>query len=337
MILVQASNIHTGGGAVLLNEVLKSLDSLGQPCTVFVDTRFKHPLFNNIVLRKVQPSLVGRLMAEWQIFRQGSQQSSTILCFGNLPPLFPVKGKAVLFFQNVILLDKYSSFLFSWKVSLKHKIERFWLKCALRHIDQVFVQSESVRSAFCDQFQIKDVGVVAFANTIEPISIQQVSDRTGFVYVATADPHKNHQKLFQAWKILSTMNLYPKLVLTAQSFDQVSSILYQEALSAGARIQLLSDLKRTDILSLYQQAEALIFPSLAESLGLPLIEAQQAGLPIIASELDYVRDLVDPAETFDPQSALSIARAVARFMKVQAPSRTQVVNATHFIKEVLRP
>jgi glycosyltransferase involved in cell wall biosynthesis len=54
-----------------------------------------------------------------------------------------------------------------------------------------------------------------------------------------------------------------------------------------------------------------------ESFGLPLIEARQAGLPILASELDYVRDIVDPEESFDPFSARSIVRAVTRFMGVE--------------------
>jgi hypothetical protein len=47
---------------------------------------------------------------------------------------------------------------------------------------------------------------------------------------------------------------------------------------------------------------------------MPLIEASQAGLPVLASELDYVRDVIDPEQSFDPESAISIARAVKRFI-----------------------
>ena len=65
---------------------------------------------------------------------------------------------------------------------------------------------------------------------------------------------------------------------------------------------------------MYRRVDALIYPSFAESLGLPLIEARQARLPILASELDYVRDVIDPEESFDPMSSVSIARAVKRFM-----------------------
>ena len=69
-----------------------------------------------------------------------------------------------------------------------------------------------------------------------------------------------------------------------------------------------------EIQDLYLNAMALIFPSTLESFGIPLIEARDAGLVIVASELDYVRDIVDPEFTFDPVSPLSIARAVKRFL-----------------------
>jgi glycosyltransferase involved in cell wall biosynthesis len=78
----------------------------------------------------------------------------------------------------------------------------------------------------------------------------------------------------------------------------------------------MGSLSHGDVLKLYKDMGALIYPSTFESFGLPLIEARQAGLPVLASELDYVRDVIDPEQSFDPYSATSIARAVKRFMAV---------------------
>ena len=85
-----------------------------------------------------------------------------------------------------------------------------------------------------------------------------------------------------------------------------------------------------EINDLYSVSRALIFPSLNESFGLPLLEAQYLGIPIIASELDYVREVVDPIETFNPQSANSIATAVKRFIGV-AKRRKNTLAIDHFI------
>jgi hypothetical protein len=65
-----------------------------------------------------------------------------------------------------------------------------------------------------------------------------------------------------------------------------------------------------------------------------LIEAHNINLPIIAAELDYVRDMVHPVETFDPKSPRSIARAVKRFLGNQEPS-LQVISANQFIDELI--
>ncbi len=59
------------------------------------------------------------------------------------------------------------------------------------------------------------------------------------------------------------------------------------------------------------------YPSIKESLGLPLLEAQSMSIPIIASELDFVRDIVKPVETFNPHSSLSIQRAIKRYLNIK--------------------
>jgi glycosyltransferase involved in cell wall biosynthesis len=90
---------------------------------------------------------------------------------------------------------------------------------------------------------------------------------------------------------------------------------------------------RGELQELYRQTRALIYPSDFESLGLPLIEARCAGLSILASERDYVRDVVDPEETFDPNSPVSIARAVKRFLEIPEQS-LPVMNARDYLAKL---
>ena len=86
---------------------------------------------------------------------------------------------------------------------------------------------------------------------------------------------------------------------------------------------------------LYNQAGALIYPSTLESFGLPLIEARQANFPVLASEFDYVRDELDPDQSFDPSSEVSIARAVKRFMGLNE-SGLPLVDAKAFFSHILK-
>lgn len=334
MIIIQASNIHNGGGAVLLKQVLSALQKSGQSTVVFVDQRFAglHDS-ETIKFHVVKATILNRLLVEFKI-RKLAQSKDQIIYFGNLPPLMPVSGRVILFFQNVILLDKFKNFGFSFKTRVKHEIERCWLKWGLSYVSQIIVQSESTKRDFLSQFTQASVEVAAFNET----AVQGPSTSTakqGFLYVASSDPHKNLNKLIEAWTLLHCWKMDVELILTADISNHESKELVSAAQSQGVKIQVRSALTHQQVLDLYRQVQALIYPSLAESFGLPLLEADRAGLPILASELDFVRDLVKPHETFDPHSALSIARAVQRFLQLPESHRTQVLTAEQFLAKAI--
>lgn len=107
--------------------------------------------------------------------------------------------------------------------------------------------------------------------------------------------------------------------------------------TSNIRIDNLGRLPREQVLDLYKRSRALIFPSTSESFGLPLLEADGCGLPIVASELDYVGEPVNPVETFDAGGwAVSISRVVRRFLGCQeAP--LSVMTASEFLERILHP
>jgi glycosyltransferase involved in cell wall biosynthesis len=139
-----------------------------------------------------------------------------------------------------------------------------------------------------------------------------------FVYVASGDPHKNHKTLLAAWALLAQEVPCPTLAVT------IDPNLYPELAgsisNSGLPITTLGALTAEKIHHLYPLCGALIFPSYSESFGLSLLEAARHQLPILASELDFVRDVVAPVQTFNPHSARSIARAVHRFLGRPTPT-----------------
>src|SRR3546814_15007679 len=66
----------------------------------------------------------------------------------------------------------------------------------------------------------------------------------------------------------------------------------------------------------YADADALLFPSLDESFGLPLVEAMTLGLPILAAERPYARSLCgDAAVYFHPSTAASLNAAIGELRR----------------------
>jgi glycosyltransferase involved in cell wall biosynthesis len=66
-----------------------------------------------------------------------------------------------------------------------------------------------------------------------------------------------------------------------------------------------------EIAALYRSAEAMIFPSLFEGFGMPLVEAMQQGCPIVCGEHTCVPEIVGNAGLFtDVSSPDALARAI---------------------------
>jgi len=131
---------------------------------------------------------------------------------------------------------------------------------------------------------------------------------------------------------LAQEGIYPSLCLTLDDARSNEVCMHLEDLSRrhGLKIKNVGALEHMDILDLYKKSGAVIYPSNFESLGLPLIEARQAGLPVLAPELDYVRDVLDPEQVFNPDSSLSIARAVKRFIGI-SEGPLDLVDASEFL------
>lgn len=337
-LLLHAPNVHTGGGAVLLEAILKGKKSIHW---AQLDERAKAlNLLPHAIKHYVRPTIFSRLLAEWRVWYK-AKSTDTVLCFHGLPPLLPIKGQVVVFLQNRILLEKNHLKEYSFKTKIRIFIERMWIKRLQRSSYRYIVQTPSMAIAAkkCLKHNLH-VTVLPFVSSND-LRDQARKNKTqekrfDFVYVASGDVHKNHLVLLDAWRLLNDEGLNPSLALTVSSqlYPMLTRKIVKYTEELGLNVVNFEHLKTTAIFDLYQSSSALIFPSLAESFGLPLIEAHQLGLPILASERDFVRDIINPVHTFDPNSPLSIARAVRRFLG--APETPLEINSTDdFLKGLM--
>jgi len=84
-----------------------------------------------------------------------------------------------------------------------------------------------------------------------------------------------------------------------------------------------------------QASSALLFPSRMETFGLPMLEARALRVPVLAAERDFVRDVCEPAQTFDPASPVSIASAVRRFVEGRVPPDGTYYSASELVARLL--
>ena len=326
-LFIHATNVHQGGGRVLLNALLKALPN-SLEVHASLDSRMQLPegLPEKIQIKRVPPSVIDRFNAErW--LADNVSSGDVVLCFGNLPPLIKLRGRVVVFVQNRFLIDDVSLDDLTLRDKVRLSIERMWLSSRIRNADEFFVQTPEMKRLLTVHLQgnkstpIKVVPFVAeqygYSRSLEQ-SVVKKDESGNFLYVATGGAHKNHKGLIEAWCLLAEEGFFPLLSLTLDVTQNQDLCLYINAMCQQFGLTIINEgvLSHAEVLVLYNRADALIYPSTFESFGLPLIEARQAGLRVLAPELDYVRDVLDPEQTFDPQSPVSIARAVKRFLGV---------------------
>lgn len=315
-VVIFAGNVHKGGGAILLRGLLES-SVLRENCIAFLDRRERALLDSSGVTQwsLVNATVSSRIAAElslWRLVKRGD----LVLCIGNLPPLLKNSGRVVLFLQNRFLVDSRFDSLISLRDRLKLSIERRWLKWRCRHVDEVYVQSESMSRAVMDQVPTlagRRIHVSPFID-LEAFRRGAPVKVFDYIYPAAGYPYKNHKRLVDAWVELSRHGHFPSLILTVdrENHRELCSYIDCKRREFALKITNLGPISRDELARRMSESRALIYPSLVESMGLPLLEAESLGLQILGSELDYVRDSVSPDQTFDPMSAVSIARAVAR-------------------------
>ena len=125
------------------------------------------------------------------------------------------------------------------------------------------------------------------------------------LYPANVWPHKNHERLLDAFARVQESDLH--LVLTGQAYGR-------EALVEGRdRVHRLGHVSRERLAAVYRGAVGLVFPSLFEGFGLPVLEAMASGTPVACSDRGALLEVAaEAALTFDPTDAEAIAAAMER-------------------------
>jgi glycosyltransferase involved in cell wall biosynthesis len=322
-LVINAANVRTGGGFELLSAILKSLDKDFQG-RLIVDGRFHLPvaLPNHLVIHRIKPTVWSRLRNEWYLQRTTGSED-LLLCFGNLPPILRVRGKVLLFLQNRYLIETRSLKGFPLFQQIRITLERLWFRWGKRNVSRLIVQTPSMQRTVKQRLRMPST-VLPFSKDAKNYTrvMDDPRDRAkaghGFLYVASGEPHKNHRNLVEAWILLAEEGIRPGLWLTLDKkrFPDLCGWIEDRIKDRDLKVTNVGNISAQDLEKIYKESVALIYPSDFESLGLPLVEARCAGLPILAAERDYVRDAVDPEETFDPNSPVSIARAVKRFLGI---------------------
>ena len=329
-------SIHNGGGIIYLSMMHSDIDKKGN--LIILDHRAKNKLkqfkyaeliflrkglFRNlfILILRINRTITFRKYLK----RTNTKAYLSEYYINGIPPLFrfPISSNRIFIFcQNKNIFNYINclnkNLFFKVKFHIYHLLHICLLNNFLKDTDTIIVQTSSMKKSISalkpkNNILIKDHYWRAltkdfFDFNLENKNINYQNNQLSilekiaksnklFFYPASFEPHKNHKILFDVFRNLSKNSFNNIKLLVTINANEIPK-KYRKI----NQIIFLGNQNQSTIYNIYKIVDFLIFPSINESLGLPLIEAKLHNLPIIASNLDYVYDVCSPKYTFNPYS-----------------------------------
>lgn len=333
MILIDAVYINKSGGKILLEYFIEYvIENKNADRYYFIfDVRLKSDLFNSLSQSNyefIKPSEKERKL----FYLKNHTLFTSFFCFANIPPPIKIINKPVsIYFHNILLISQVNSDLNIYE-KIIFGLKKMYIHCKNSPNYRWIVQTDIVAQLLSYKLGIKAnrISVLPFFNVEDFIdcNLQLDYNYTNYLYVSDDSKQKNHNKLLDAWVLF--INDFPnKNVRLHLTLDENSSKILLNRVNrlnvSGFNVVNHGKCDRTQIKSLYTKCNYLVFPSLAESFGLPLIEATSAGCKIICSDLPYVKPIILPSLLFDPLDTNSILNSLIVSINHTKVGKTQLL------------
>lgn len=172
-----------------------------------------------------------------------------------------------------------------------------FIKMYLKRVKKIIVQTEWIKDSFAKKFFFPKEDIIVIKPELSIIKVEDYikkkQNKVIFFYPAFLQVYKNHRFLLKVFGELNKEN--PNLlndievILTIENTSKIKNLI--NYYNIENYIKLVGSLNYENILKYYGISDVMIFPSSIESFGLPLLEAQQFELDILAIDLPYSREV----------------------------------------------
>ena len=143
----------------------------------------------------------------------------------------------------------------------------------------------------------------------------KLGDQPFVLSVGTLQPRKNHATLIKAFE-LALMDSDYNLVLAGGkgwSYEEVYDLVRSRGLQH--RVLFPGFVADEDLSALYSSADVMVFPSLYEGFGLPVLESMACGVPVLASNISCLPEVAGSAALFvDPRDVEAMSAAMLKLV-----------------------
>lgn len=180
---------------------------------------------------------------------------------------------------------------------------------ALKYADEIIADSENTKKDLINELGLKKDSITVIhcgiGEKFKPISMQRRNEiriqfgfresNAHYVLISGNQSYKNHSSAIRAVAKIQFKTRFPiQIVRLASTFDkELHKTLAEVKLEMP--IISISDLDEDNLVKLYQSVDCLLFPSWYEGFGLPPLEAMACGVPVIASNVASIPEVIGNA------------------------------------------
>jgi alpha-1,3-rhamnosyl/mannosyltransferase len=144
---------------------------------------------------------------------------------------------------------------------------------------------------------------------------QELHFKQFFLFVSTLEPRKNLQRLLNAYSHYRHQNIdgLPLVLIGSSGWQLESFSELLNALVAKGWVKNLGYVDDQTLAELYASARALLFPSIYEGFGLPVLEAMQSGTAVLTSRDSAMTEIAGGNSLLvNPRSELEIEQGITK-------------------------
>ncbi|WP_145770346.1 glycosyltransferase family 4 protein [Denitratisoma oestradiolicum] len=239
------------------------------------------------------------------------------------------------------LMDPVPLMRSDWVTPGFRRTKNWFFQRSTQWADRVIAISESAAEDLVEYFRINPNRITViplgvdgnFSASLAESVRQTALARHGlsgsfFLFIGTLQPRKNLERIIDAHQSLPlpVRNSFPLVIAGRHGWGGEALVARLRQLEAKGTVRWLNYVTNEEKLALLKSAHALVFPSLYEGFGLPVLEAFASGLPVITSNTTALPEVAgDAALLVDPRSTDEIAEAMLKLVEDQALHGSLVV------------
>jgi len=247
-------------------------------------------------------------------------------CTSNTAPLF-CSIPLILTLHDIIYLESSDRFFTSLSAyqNLGNIYRKYVVPRVLKRCKRIITVSDFERQNIIFKLNIQQEKIVRIHNGFNkefnsnPIPESYYKEYTGgdgyFFHFANTDPRKNTCRILNAFHKYQQLSVVKRaILLTGINKDQLDHIIASNHLEGISNKIILTDyIPGIHLPSIYQGAFALIFASLREGFGIPILESMACGTPVITSNVSSMPEIAGPdAILVNPEEPDEIAEMMLR-------------------------